>query len=439
MVRCSILLVVLVGGCTREPIPTNDAGSRPDVLDPFAPCTDPSRCCPSDELICHDGGEILICHCPWLWDCPSPDRCRQAVPTPPGEDTWSCYWTEFKYTCAREVPGGEPGVNPQGQGWSCAWEPATHRWTCAREPPNPSNKPEGAAAWRCVVEQELLVCTRGAPDPPHPEPMKWTCTSEASGQLACVRIDLGGGLPPTGDGWRCHRYLKSGISTWLCHGESGSPPGGNGWNCAALGKNQWRCVRAEDATDQPPGGGHWACAMGSALGGTRCVKLAAPGSPTPQPGDPCVAGEKRWCDVGGLWGQVACDPAKGTWKTSTLGGAQLIDCVELASGERPNTVCACYHPGFHATCCERPDCVLVAKGSQQCPPSDGALCSPCNPEQPACAQAGAVCVTSAKESFCGSPCSAALPCPSGYACKAVKVPAGTTSQCVPLDDSCYHD
>jgi hypothetical protein len=165
MVRSAIVLLLL-GGCTREPIPS-DAGPRSDVVAPCAPCTDPARCCPAEELICYEGGESLICLCLGLWECPSPERCRKSVPTPPGGGEWSCTWTELEYTCTRAVPGGLPGPNPStlahGKGWSCRWAEAAHGWTCTREPPNPCNGPEGAAAWRCAVEGEMLACSRVAP------------------------------------------------------------------------------------------------------------------------------------------------------------------------------------------------------------------------------------------------------------------------------------
>jgi hypothetical protein len=137
---------------------------------------------------------------------------------------------------------------------------------------------------------------------------------------------------------------------------------------------------------------------------------------------------------------VACDPTTSRWKTLAAGGEYVIDCVELAAGERPDTVCACHHL-LNPACCERPDCILPSSaGGQHCPPTKGALCSPCSPAKPECQEQGAKCVTTnSKETYCGRLCSPTSPCPSGYQCMVVKLPSGAaTNQCIPQDFSCYY-
>jgi hypothetical protein len=164
----------------------------------------------------------------------------------------------------------------------------------------------------------------------------------------------------------------------------------------------------------------------------------------PLPPGSCLPGERMWCD--GLqyssWGQVACDPATEKWRTKTTSSGQIVlDCQELASGERPNTFCACYHFYFNPACCEHQDCVVPpgSKG-QICPPSHGGLCDYCNPQKPECTEPKARCVvTNSHETYCASFCSATEPCPPGYLCLVVKLAGGaSTNQCVPSDYSCYY-
>jgi hypothetical protein len=159
----------------------------------------------------------------------------------------------------------------------------------------------------------------------------------------------------------------------------------------------------------------------------------------------CSPGQRMWCD--GLdydgWGQVDCDPATGEWRTKINDAGQtVLDCRDaLSAGRRPNTPCACYHFFFNPACCERPDC-LVPDGTtgQICPPSDGALCSYCNPQSATdCKEPGAICIiTNSHETFCGRLCDT-TPCPEGYSCMKLKLSGNkTTQQCVPADLSCYY-
>jgi len=180
------------------------------------------------------------------------------------------------------------------------------------------------------------------------------------------------------------------------------------------------------------------------------VERQAPVPPPPdylppdlKPPGSCQPGERRWCD--GLqydgYGQVACDPATGRWREKMgPNGQAVLDCVELANGERPNTVCACYHFFFSPACCERPDCVLLpGESGAICPASKGQLCDYCNPQKPECKESGAQCViTNSYETFCARACSSDEPCPPGYQCMVVKLKTGTTNQCIPSDFSCYY-
>ncbi len=169
--------------------------------------------------------------------------------------------------------------------------------------------------------------------------------------------------------------------------------------------------------------------------------LRAP-EPSPPIGKPptCKPGERMWCSslqYSG-WGLVACDPATGRWREKLTGtGKTELDCLEQPTGERPNTVCACYHFYYNPACCERPDCVLLpGESGAICPASKGALCDYCNPLSSECKEPGAKCViTNAHETFCAP----SEPCPAGYQCMVVKLQGGaTTNQCVPSDLSCYH-
>lgn len=141
------------------------------------------------------------------------------------------------------------------------------------------------------------------------------------------------------------------------------------------------------------------------------------------------------------WGQVQCDPSTGKWKVKLdADGRPTLDCHELSNARRPNTVCACYHFFFNPACCERPDCVVPSGTSgQECPASDGQLCSYCNPQNPECVEEGARCVvTQSSETFCSRDCSEGKVCPAGYTCQQLKLLTGIAEQCVPEDFSCYY-
>jgi len=388
------------------------------------------------------------------WDCTGPDRCEQDLPIPDESMTWECRWTEFRYRCTGE---GEKGSPPAvGDAWRCAYDEQGQKWECTRlQVPNPTDTPWGILHWKCKVDAERgkLVCEKGGEDDGNlsaPDPGTWHCKADGS---VCEQLDDNNGLPPGGGSWKCHRVTKSGIDTWICYGTSpqGAPaPGGGGWTCVKvkteLGVEIHRCERVEVASDHPPGGGWWVCVKGSAFGGTRCTRTEQPPQPpgmTPAPGSTCEPGDRMWCDglVYSGWGQVACDPATGTWETTTRkNGKVLLDCREdLAGGKVPDTVCACYHYFLNTSCCERVDCVVPQGTSGQvCPPSLGKLCDPCNPLNPECVEPGAKCVvTNAHETFCVRDC-ADQPCPAGYDCMTVKLKVGTTKQCVPVDMSCYY-
>jgi hypothetical protein len=225
-------------------------------------------------------------------------------------------------------------------------------------------------------------------------------------------------------------------------------PGGLGWVCDKFKsepeekRDLYRCERPVGSGDVPPGGAYWACVKSSASGGTRCEELQSPPAPPgPKPsGAACYPGQRMWCDGPIGWGQVECDLATKTWKTTIVDGNLLLDCQEsLAGGKVPDTVCACYHALFNPSCCERVDCV-VPEGTtgQVCAPSPGQLCDYCDPMKPSCGGPDATCVTTnAHETFCGASCTS-QPCPAGYTCMTVKLQAGTTKQCVPSDMSCYY-
>jgi hypothetical protein len=407
---------VLSVGCHRAPLDrAGDAG----ISDDAAPCTDPSC----------------------LWDCSeSPDRCELPLPTP-GGGGWACAWTEFKYTCRRD--GSKDSPPSAGGRWTCAFDASELDWVCILDPvPAPGD----VMLWTCMVDEanEMLVCVmaRGGP---HPDPGAWTCMADGE---TCEQLDDNGGLPVGGGGWKCHQVMKNSAVVWICYGEApagGTPPGGGGWSCAKvkseLGLDIYRCERPEGPGDYPPGGGYWSCVKGSAFGGTICTRVAGASPPPPYPGT-CAAGERKWCD--GLtysgWGQIACDPATGKWKTTVINGKTMEDCSEtLAGGKVPDTVCACYHLFFNPSCCEQASCVVPPGTSGQlCEKSQGQLCDHCNPLAPECVEPGARCiVTNSHENFCGRDCTSAT-CPGGYDCMTVKLKVGTTRQCVPSDMSCYY-
>ena len=441
-----LLLAACQGDLPDNP-PKTDSGTPND---PYAPCTDPMKCCSQEKLVCvGDPDGKIVCGCSDLWDCSkNPKKCEQDFPVPPGGSGWECTWTEFKYTCVMKSPNG-PGEPPGGGEWTCKWNDKEFQWECTSTPPNPSNQPEGTSVWQCSIVDKKLVCEKkGTTSTPPAGSGIWKCTKDASGREICQKEDENGGLPPGGSNWKCNQTTIDGVVTWVCVGQSEGNPGGNGWNCTKMDEfNTWKCEKPQQSGDIPPGGGWFACTKGSEFGGTQCEKVPeepTPPTATPKPGDLCIVGEKLWCD--GLqycgWGQVQCDPATGKWKTKIINGKEVLDCQELASGERPNTVCACYHFFFNPTCCERPDCIVPTDSKGQiCPASAGQLCDYCSPmAQPSeCKESGAKCiVTNNHETFCGRLCDASKPCPNDYMCMTVKLQVGTTNQCVPADFSCYY-
>lgn len=277
-------------------------------------------------------------------------------------------------------------------------------------------------------------------------PTTWDCTTGDNGRQTCVQLGPDQGLPASGTNWKCNRTLIKGKPVWVCYGDAAASPASAEWTCdPAPGDSvQWRCTRPEQPGDFPPGGQWWACVKGSEFGGTRCEAVDQEPKPLPpkaQLSATCLPGTLRWCD--GLqycgWGQVTCG-ADGTWPTKELNGELMLDCVELSSGRRPNTVCGCYHFYYNPDCCERPDC-MVPQGTsgQLCGKSGGGLCSYCNPQNPECIEAEARCVvTDQHETFCGRGCSTATPCPTGYICQQLKLLTGFDHQCVPEDFSCYY-
>ncbi|MCK5798864.1 MAG: hypothetical protein KAI47_16845 [Deltaproteobacteria bacterium] len=423
------------------------------------PCTDPLTCCAPEDMVCTGDGETepIVCTCEGLWDCSvNPEKCQQDAPTPPGGGAWNCEWNEFKYTC--EKSGSESDPPPGGNGWNCTWD-SEGTWKCTKPPPNPPNTPEGAHEWDCVVQNGRLFCSKkGTTDTSPTGGGKWVCKDPITGKdctpgpgsgCTCDKTDENGGLPTGGGNWKCNRVNTGGKLVWVCYGETppgGTPPGGSGWDCKKVGtengKDTWKCTKPDEPGDQPPGGGHYACVKGTEFNGTRCEevpKTPEPPTPYPKPGETCAPGTKMWCD--GLqycgWGQVECLP-DGSWPTKVFNGKSIIDCKEVATGERPNTVCACYHFYYNPACCERPDC-LVPKGSQGqiCPKSAGKLCDYCNPQKSECNETGAYCiVTNTMETFCGKGCTINGDCPTGYTC--VLIPKKANKQCIPSDFSCYY-
>jgi len=407
--RCLLVAALALAACAPadyNPTPKTDTGIIPP------------NTCPEGQLQCTgdpDDG-TLVCRCSGVFECPTPEKCETASPVPPGGGTWSCSWQEFKYTCT-----STDVLTPPGSGsWSC-FKNEQGGVTCV----STSLAPDGSGTWTCTVVGDTLECTK-KPDGEG----NWKCTAD---KKQCTEGSES--LPPGGGNWKCHQTLKDGKPTWVCVGDSTSVPGGGGWTCVKLSEPiTYRCEKEVEA---PPGGGNYQCMMGSEFGGTKCEEV-----PTKPIGSTCLVGEVKWCD--GLdycgWGQVACDPKTGKWKTKLVNGKVVEDCYELGDGARPNTVCACYHFYFNAACCERPDCVVPSGTKPQvCPPSAGGLCDYCNPEKPECKATGAKCIISnAHETFCGVPCSANVPCPAGYQCQVVKPFGGQpTNQCVPVDHSCY--
>jgi hypothetical protein len=455
----SFVTALLLGACSGETTMSPN-GNDPVSADPYAPCTDVSKCCPKERLVCKGNPDgTMVCGCSDLWDCSkNPKKCTatQGAPHPPGGGGgWECTWSEFSYSCTKTTTPGQPGENPSGGGdWQCTWMDKEFTWVCEKTGniPTPPNTPMGVGGWTCEVVENNLVCTRKDNGAPPVGGGEWECKTE-NGKTVCQKTD-NPGLPTGGGGWTCNKTVDNGITTWVCYGTSSTPPGGGNWECTQVNGefNTWKCERPEEGGDtppqdkNPPGGGWWSCVMGSEFSGERCGAVSQPPNPptpTPNEDEKCLINETRWCD--GLqycgWGQVKCDPATNTWATKIVNGVKMLDCQELGDGRRPNTVCACFHFYYNPSCCERPDCIVPAgSNGQLCPPSKGGLCDYCNPQKDGeCKEPGGTCiVTNSHETFCAKECSGASDCPADYNCQEVTLQNGSTFQCIPMDFSCYY-
>ena len=443
MKRLSIFFWLLVSvtatGCSDRPVdlgPNTDAG-----VIPSPDAEDPADCSPG-KLVCSSVVDLHYCRCEWVCP-PGTGTCHNRRPTPKGGG-WTCAWVnEYKYTCT--AAGSKAQPPDMGHQWYCVWDDKAISWKCVKVV---TPVPPGKGSWTCKVNntRRSLTCTLKN-DYPDPDPATWSC-KQTGGRMFCQKKGGNGGLPQGGHNWKCNKASKNGVPTWFCYGQTApgdNAPGQDGWKCVKVktepGKVTWRCERADGPADSPPGGGYWACVKGSEYLGTLCEKV--PGQPGPPPpyGGKCAPGSRMWCD--GLnyssWGQATCLPG-GQWETTVINGKKMLKCLDLATGRRPNTACACYHFYFNPNCCERPDCVVpTGSNGQLCPKSPGKLCDHCNPMKPECTGDGSQCVvTNAHETYCATLCATGADCPSGYKCLTVKLKQGTTKQCIPADYSCYY-
>ena len=384
------------------------------------PCTDPAKC--KEPWTCSASG----------------DSCSREMPRPNSQAGWTCTWlSPMRYFCTNSASSPfPPGASHEG--WYCGFRQSSKAHECLRSvTPHPCSESRKDGAWSCQVKGTTLQCHfTGSPRVSSPA---WSCWTEGTRKL-CKVTQADRGLPPSGNSWRCHRPGREGHLQWLCHGTAAATPSGAGWTCAkeTAGGSLFRCLKMLTTHDLPTGDGYWVTAKGSAMG-TQSEEMT-PGV-TSLVNYPCKEGHRMWCDglqYGG-WGHARCTPA-GKWETRMQNGKAVLDCKEQSGGQRPDTRCACYHFYLNPDCCERPDCIVPAGGAGRvCPKSAGALCDHCNPVNPECAGDQARCiVTNAHETFCGSLCSDAKPCPAGYSCMEVKLKVGKTKQCVPADFSCYY-
>ena len=440
-----LVLVMAAVGCggqveELDPDPNGNGGNNGGSSD----CPPPA----SYKCVGHGPDKGMVCTCEGLFDCSKdPGKCTGGMPAPSGGGGWKCSWvSEYKYTCTKSGNKDKP---PGGDKWFCKWNDKEFKWECTRVT---TPVPPGGGIWKCTVDNESkkIKCDKVGNKPPPTGGGTWDCKT-VNGEKKCTKSGTDNGLPPGGGNWKCNKTSKSGVPTWVCWGETtkgGTPPGGNGWKCKKVksegNKDIYKCEKPESKEDNPPGGGWYSCVKGSEFKGTKCTKVPSepkPPVPTPTPGSKCIPGTRMWCD--GLqycgWGQVKCMP-NGKWETKVINGKTVLNCQELASGIRPNTVCACYHFFYNPNCCERPDCIVPSGSKGQiCPKSAGALCDYCNPLKPTCKGIGAKCiVTNAHETFCGKLCVTDLGCPAGYKCMTVKLQVGSTKQCIPADYSCYY-
>jgi len=429
-------------GCLGESAMT---GEETEVTTTSSVCQTGNDCCKSEELVCKgnpDGTLVCTCHKNWICDeVLNPKKCsQQPADVPDGKSSWTCqtFLGNERCTSTRtEVPSGK-------NGWVCT------KTSTGIECTRPTNTPDGSSGWICSYQGSTKLCEKNAPvtdagvpgDLPGQQPTGdlgkqpsgWTCTKDAVGNTVCNKPESG----TPGDGsWKC--YWKNGTIT--CEGSSGgSAPGGGGWTCTEnLLVGGYRCVKTVvPSSDQPPGGnGNWDC-ISDSVKGTTCIQPA-----TPATGKECVPNQKMWCDGATYcgYGQVTCGP-DGFWKTKTGSqGKKELDCLELPTGARPNTVCACYYYFFNPECCETPDCIVPPNSNGQiCPASKGGICDYCNPEKPECVNGTKCVVTAQNETFCAQSCGGGKSCPAGYMC--AQTMAGPyynwVWECIPTDQSCYH-
>jgi hypothetical protein len=299
-------------------------------------------------------------------------------------DLWDCSKDPEKCEQPMQVPGTGD--------WTCTWTDTGY--TCTKQ--GDKDEAVGGGDWSCSWSQGTWTCTKTPPNPTN-QPgglSTWECTVDNENDTLHCRKKTPTTPPPASP-----------------DGGAGPPPAPP---TADMSSWPWPFPPSQHDAGPAPDSGNT-------------------GPPPPLPpgvksGSKCVPGTTIWCDGSTYcgWGQMTCPP-NGTWPS-------LAACKELPDGRRPNTPCACYHFYYNPMCCETPDCVVPAGSNGQiCPESAGKLCDYCNPLKPEC-ESGAKCIiTTSNESFCGQPCSASNPCPSGYTCKG----SNKGSQCYPSDGSCY--
>lgn len=191
----ALALAASLCGCQPE----LDATDDPSIADPaIGPaCTDPTRCCPPDQLRCvGDLDRGVVCTCADLWDCSENlDKCKAPLPTPDGSGGWQCSWADDAYLCSK--PGSASDRPADGWGdWACRFDRELSAWQCVNSPPVPTGSgklPSGAGAWHCEVKTEFdeIVCTREIPDakpptePPPPPPSAQDHTCVVGQRLWC--------------------------------------------------------------------------------------------------------------------------------------------------------------------------------------------------------------------------------------------------------------
>jgi hypothetical protein len=285
---------------------------------------------------------------------------------------------------------------------------------------------------------DKLVCT-GDPD----KGVICTCDELWDCSQNPAKCEASRPVPGSGT-WTCS-WSKTSYSCTATGSKSSPPGGGSEWSCSFDEESSaWTCVRSTvpNPSNGPGGLTGWSCTVDNELKKVECDKTTTSSTsdagiatksdtstPKPKKGQECVPGQKMWCD-GALycsWGVVECQTS-GMWKRNSGGE---IDCIELSSGARPNTKCACYNFYFNEACCETPDCIVPSGSSGQiCGKSAGQLCDYCTAKASECVGTGAKClVTTSHETYCTRSCSSSNPCPSGYNCQG--------SYCRPSSGHCY--